>query len=341
VKLLVTGGAGYIGSVVTALLLESGHEVVVLDDLSTGDAEAVPPGATFVRGRVQDEAARILTPDAGFDGVLHFAAFISVGESVRQPERYWDNNVVGTLRLLSAMRAAGVPRLIFSSTGTVHGDLETLPIAEDAPVGPLNPYAASKLAVDYALDGESAAHGLGAVSLRYFNASGALLRPDGSAYGERHDPETHLIPIVLQVAAGVREKLPLYGDDYPTPDGTCVRDYIHVTDLATAHLLALEAVKPGEHRIYNLGNGNGYSNLEVVEAVRAVTGAAVPVEIAPRRPGDIVAQVASSEKARRELGWQPARADLRDIVSDAWSFYQRTATTDRRQPPTAPQPNRS
>jgi UDP-glucose 4-epimerase len=326
VKLLVTGGAGYIGSVVTALLLESGHEVVVLDDLSTGHAEAVAPGATFVRGRVQDRAAEILTPDAGFDGVLHFAAFISVGESVRQPERYWDNNVAGTLSLLSAMRAAGVPRLIFSSTGTVHGDLETLPIAEDAPVGPLNPYAASKLAVDYALDGESAAHGLGAVSLRYFNASGALLRPDGSAYGERHDPETHLIPIVLQVAAGVREKLPLYGDDYPTPDGTCVRDYIHVTDLATAHLLALEAVKPGEHRVYNLGNGNGYSNLEVVEAVRAVTGAGVPVEIAPRRPGDIVAQVASSEKARRELGWQPARADLRDIVSDAWEFYQRTVT---------------
>ena len=325
-KLLVTGGAGYIGSVVTALLLESGHEVVVLDDLSTGHAEAVAPGATFVRGRVQDRAAEILTPDAGFDGVLHFAAFISVGESVRQPERYWDNNVAGTLSLLSAMRAAGVPRLIFSSTGTVHGDLETLPIAEDAPVGPLNPYAASKLAVDYALDGESAAHGLGAVSLRYFNASGALLRPDGSAYGERHDPETHLIPIVLQVAAGVREKLPLYGDDYPTPDGTCVRDYIHVTDLATAHLLALEAVKPGEHRVYNLGNGNGYSNLEVVEAVRAVTGTGVPVEIAPRRPGDIVAQVASSEKARRELGWQPARADLRDIVSDAWEFYQRTVT---------------
>ena len=325
-KLLVTGGAGYIGSVVTALLLESGHEVVVLDDLSTGHAEAVVPGATFVRGRVQDRAAEILTPDAGFDGVLHFAAFISVGESVRQPERYWDNIVAGTLSLLSALRTAGVPRLIFSSTGTVHGDLETLPIAEDAPVGPLNPYAASKLAVDYALDGESAAHGLGAVSLRYFNASGALLRPDGSAYGERHDPETHLIPIVLQVAAGVREKLPLYGDDYPTPDGTCVRDYIHVTDLATAHLLALEAVKPGEHRIYNLGNGNGYSNLEVVEAVRAVTGAAVPVEIAPRRPGDIVAQVASSEKARRELGWEPARADLRDIVSDAWEFYQRTAT---------------
>ncbi|GAA1821316.1 UDP-glucose 4-epimerase GalE [Luedemannella flava] len=322
-KLLVTGGAGYIGSVVTALLLDSGHEVVVLDDLSTGHAEAVPPGATFVQGRVQDKAAELLTPDAGFDGVLHFAAFISVGESVKQPERYWDNNVAGTLTLLSAMRSAGVRRLIFSSTGTVHGDLETLPIAEDAPVGPLNPYAASKLAVDYALDGEAAAHGLGAVSLRYFNASGALLRSDGTAYGERHDPETHLIPIVLQVAAGKREKLPLYGDDYATPDGTCVRDYIHVADLASAHLLALESVKPGERRVYNLGNGNGYSNLQVVEAVRKVTGAPVPVEIAPRRPGDIVAQVASSQRARAELGWHPQRADLHDIVSDAWDFYRR------------------
>ncbi len=322
-KLLVTGGAGYIGSVVTALLLDSGHEVVVLDDLSTGYAEAVPPGATFVRGRVQDRAADLLTPEAGFDGVLHFAAFISVGESVRQPERYWDNNVVGTLSLLSAMRAAGVPRLIFSSTGTVHGDLEALPIAEDAPVGPLNPYAASKLAVDYALAGEATAHGLGAVSLRYFNASGALLRPDGTAYGERHDPETHLIPIVLQVAAGKRDSLPLYGDDYPTPDGTCVRDYIHVADLASAHLLALESVKPGEHRVYNLGNGNGYSNLQVVEAVREVTGAPVPVELAPRRPGDIAAQVASSQRARAELGWNPTRTDLREIVSDAWQFYRR------------------
>ena len=314
-KLLVTGGAGYIGSVVATQLLESGHEVVILDDLSTGHAEAVPDGATLVRGSVQDVGPKLLTPATGFDGVLHFAAFIAVGESVHAPEKYWANNVAGTLDLLGAMRAAGVPRLIFSSTGTVHGDTDELPITEAAPVGPLNPYAASKLAVDHMLAGEAAAHGLAAVSLRYFNAAGAY-----RGCGERHDPETHLIPIVLQVAAGKRDKLPLYGDDYPTPDGTCVRDYIHVADLGSAHLLALEAVQPGQHRIYNLGNGNGYSNLQVVETAREVTGHPIPVEMAPRRPGDIAAQVASAEKARTELGWVPVRPDLHEIIADAWSF---------------------
>ncbi len=314
-KLLVTGGAGYIGSTVATLLLEAGHQVVVLDDLSTGHAEAVPEGATLVRGSVQDVVPKLLTSAAGFDGVLHFAAFIAVGESVHAPEKYWANNVAGTLALLGAMRAAGVPRLIFSSTGTVHGDTKELPITESAPVGPLNPYAASKLAVDHMLAGEAAAHGLAAVSLRYFNAAGSY-----RGCGERHDPETHLIPIVLQVAAGKRDKLPLYGDDYPTPDGTCVRDYIHVADLGAAHLLALDAVQPGQHRIYNLGNGNGYSNVQVVEAARDVTGHPIPVEMAPRRPGDIAAQVASSEKARAELGWVPARPDLHEIIADAWSF---------------------
>jgi UDP-glucose 4-epimerase len=315
VKLLVTGGAGYIGSVVATQLLEAGHQVVVLDDLSTGHAEAVPSGATFMRGPVQRLAAEMLTPDAGFDGVLHFAAFIAVGESVQAPEKYWANNVTGTMDLLNAMRAAGVPRLIFSSTGTVHGDTIDLPITESASVAPLNPYAASKLAVDHMIAGEAAAHGLAAVSLRYFNAAGSY-----RGCGERHDPETHLIPIVLQVAAGKRDKLPLYGDDYPTPDGTCVRDYIHVADLGTAHLLALDAVQPGQHRIYNLGNGNGYSNLQVVEAAREVTSHAIPIEMAPRRPGDIAAQVASSAKAREELGWVPVRPDLREIIADAWSF---------------------
>ncbi|HEX6871087.1 MAG TPA: UDP-glucose 4-epimerase GalE, partial [Micromonosporaceae bacterium] len=314
-KLLVTGGAGYIGSTVATLLLEAGHQVVVLDDLSTGYADAVPAGATFVPGRVQDLAGEILTPGAGFDGVVHLAAFISVAESVRHPDRYWDNNVVATLRLLDAMRAAGVPRLIFSSTGTVHGDTEDLPVTERSPLQPLNPYAASKLAVDLMLAGEAAGHGLGAVSLRYFNAAGAY-----GACGERHDPETHLIPIVLQVARGEQEKLPLYGDDYPTPDGTCIRDYIHVADLGTAHLLALDAVRPGQHTIYNLGNGNGYSNKQVVDVVREVTGRPVPVEMAPRRPGDIVAQVASSAKAHAELGWQPTRPSLHEIVADAWAF---------------------
>jgi UDP-glucose 4-epimerase len=320
VKLLVTGGAGYIGSTVATLLLEAGHDVVILDDLSTGHAEAVPEGATLVRGSVQDVVPKLLTPATGFDGVLHFAAFIAVGESVHAPEKYWANNVAGTLVLLNAMRAAGVPRLIFSSTGTVHGDTRESPITESAPVGPLNPYAASKLAVDHMLAGEAAAHGLAAVSLRYFNAGGSY-----RGHGERHDPETHLIPIVLQVAAGKRDKLPLYGDDYPTPDGTCVRDYIHVADLGTAHLLALEAVQPGQHRIYNLGNGNGYSNLQVVETAREVTGHPIPVEMAPRRPGDIAAQVASSEKARAELGWVPARPDLHEIITDAWSFTRSVA----------------
>jgi len=315
VKLLVTGGAGYIGSTVATLLLEAGHEVVILDDLSTGHHEAVPPGATFVHGSVQDTAAKILMPSAGFDGVLHFAAFIAVAESVQAPEKYWANNVGGTMALLDAMRAAGVPRLIFSSTGTVHGNTQELPIPETAPTNPLNPYAASKLAVDYMLGGEAAAHGLATVSLRYFNAAGSY-----RGCGERHHPETHLIPIVLQVAAGLLEKLPLYGDDYPTPDGTCIRDYIHVADLGAAHLLALDAVQPGQHRIYNLGNGNGYSNKQVVEAVREVTGHLVPIEMAPRRPGDIVAQVASSEKARTELGWVPAKPSLHDIIADAWAF---------------------
>jgi UDP-glucose 4-epimerase len=321
--LLVTGGAGYIGSVVTAMLLDAGHEVVVLDDLSTGFAEAVPPAATFVRGRVHDLAADVLTPD--FDGVLHFAAFIAAGESVQRPEKYWENNTVGSLRLLDAMRANGVRRLVFSSTANVYGDPDAVPIPETAATRPPNPYAASKLAVDHALYGEAVAHGLAAVSLRYFNVAGAALQPGRPPLGERHEPETHLIPIALQVAAGVREKLQLFGDDYPTPDGTCVRDYIHVTDLAAAHLLALSTMDHGAHRVFNLGNGTGFSNRQVVDVVREVTGHPVPVEIAPRRAGDPAELVASAEKARRELGWRPARPDLHDIVADAWTF----ATTPR------------
>ncbi|GGM31913.1 UDP-glucose 4-epimerase GalE [Dactylosporangium sucinum] len=317
-RLLVTGGAGYIGSVVTALLLDAGHEVVVLDDLSTGHQDAVPQGATFVRGRVHDSIADVLTPD--FDGVLHFAAFIAAGESVQKPEKYWDNNAVGTLRLLDAMRAAGVRRLVFSSTANVYGDPDTVPIPETAAVRPPNPYATSKLAADHALTGEAVGHGLSAVSLRYFNVAGALRRADGSMIGERHDPETHLIPIALQVAAGRREKLQLFGDDYDTPDGTNVRDYIHVADLGTAHLLALGTMDGPGHRVYNLGNGNGFSNRQVVEVVRTVTGHPIPVEMAPRRPGDPAQLVASSEKARRELGWTPQHVDLATMVADAWAY---------------------
>jgi UDP-glucose 4-epimerase len=327
VKLLVTGGAGYIGGTVATLLVEQGHQVVVLDDLSSSTEDAVPVGVTFIRGRIHDRAADVITAQAGFDAVLHFAAFIAAGESVSKPEKYWENNVIGSLRLLDAVRAAAVPRLVFSSTANIYGDPLEVPISETAVAAPPNPYATSKLAVEYALTGEATAHGLAAVSLRYFNAAGALIRgadggATGVARGERHDPETHLIPNALLVAAGRQEKLALFGDDYDTPDGTCVRDYIHVADLATAHVLALTAVPAGEHRVYNLGNGTGFSNRDVVEAVREVTGAPIPVEMAPRRQGDPAVLVASAAKARAELHWTPTHPDLREIILDAWTFAQ-------------------
>jgi UDP-glucose 4-epimerase len=320
VKLLVTGGAGYIGSVVTRMLLDAGHEVVVLDDLRTGHRVAIAPDATWVDASVHD-AARVLTPEAGFDGVLHFAALIAAGESMVRPELYWQNNTVGSLALLDAVRAAGVPRLVFSSTAAVYGNPVELPIPETAITAPTNPYGATKLAVDMALTSEAVAHGLAAVSLRYFNVAGAYLRGE-HALGERHDPETHLIPIALEVAAGRREKLQLFGDDYPTADGTCVRDYIHVEDLARAHLLALTAAVPGQHRVYNLGNGAGFTNRQVVDVVREVTGHPLPVEVAPRREGDPAALVASAALAREELGWVPEKPTLHDMIGDAWTFYR-------------------
>ena len=319
-KLLVTGGAGFIGSVVTRMLLDAGHQVVVLDDLRTGHREALAPDATFVEAGIHD-AARVLTPEAGFDGVLHFAALIAAGESMVAPERYWHNNTVGSLALLDAVRAARVPRLVFSSTAAVYGNPVELPIVETAVKAPTNTYGATKLAVDMALTSEAIGHGLAAVSLRYFNVAGAYLDGD-TALGERHDPETHLIPIALEVAADRRDKLQLFGDDYPTIDGTCVRDYIHVADLARAHLLALDAAVPGQHRIYNLGNGNGFTNRQVVEVVREVTGHPVPVEMAPRREGDPAELVASAALARAELGWEPQKPTLHDMISDAWAFYR-------------------
>ena len=319
-RVLVTGGAGYIGSVVTHRLVEAGHDVVVLDDLSTGFADNIPDGARFHRLPIH-EVAQVLTPDAGFEAVLHFAAKIEVAESVARPDLYWDVNVAGSMAVLNAVRAANTPRMIFSSTGSMYDAAQgTGKYAEDAAVRPRNPYAATKLAGDLMLAGECEAFGLAAASLRYFNASGAAGR-----LGERHNPETHLIPIVLQVAGGQRDELMLYGDDYPTPDGTCVRDYIHVSDLATAHLLAVEAIKPGRHEIYNLGNGDGYSIRQVIDAVREVTGQPVPVKVAPRRAGDASATVAASDKARRDLGWQPAKPDLREIIADAWAFYRATS----------------
>ena len=314
-KLLVTGGAGYIGGVVTSQLLQAGHQVTVIDDLSTGHADVVPDGAEFHRIPVHD-VATVLTPDAGYDGVLHFAAKIAAGESVIKPELYWDTNVRGSLALLDAVRAAQVPRLVFSSTAAVYGTPDVPSMDETTPTRPTNPYGSSKLAVDLMITGEAGAHGLGAVSLRYFNAAGA-----SGSLGERHEPETHLIPIALDVAAGRREKLMLFGDDYDTPDGTCVRDYIHVEDLAHAHLLALDAARPGEHQIFNLGNGTGFSNKQVIDVVREVTGQPVPVEHAPRRDGDAVVVVASSAKAHAELGWRPAKPDLNAIIGDAWTFH--------------------
>ncbi|MGJ7419747.1 UDP-glucose 4-epimerase GalE [Streptomyces cinereoruber] len=311
-RYLVTGGAGYVGSVVAAHLLERGHRVTVLDDLSTGFAEAVPEGTEFVEGRVQDAAAWL---DGSYDAVLHFAASSQVGESVEKPEKYWENNVGGTTALLAAMRTAGVRRLVFSSTAATYGEPETVPIPETAPTAPTSPYGATKLAVDHMIGGECTAHGLAAVSLRYFNVAGAY-----GPYGERHEPESHLIPLVLQVALGRREAISVYGEDYPTPDGTCVRDYIHVADLAEAHLLALDAVTAGEHLVCNLGNGNGFSVREVIETVRKVTGHPVPEVVAPRRPGDPAVLVASAGTARERLGWTPSRPDLADVVADAWAF---------------------
>jgi UDP-glucose 4-epimerase len=318
-KFLVTGGAGYVGSVVATHLLEAGHRVTVLDDLSTGFREGVPAGAEFVEGRVQD-AARWL--DDSYAAVLHFAAYSQVGESVAKPEKYWDNNVGGSMALLAAMRSAGVRKLVFSSTAATYGEPVSTPITETDPTAPTSPYGATKLAVDHMISGECAAHGLAAVSLRYFNVAGAY-----KAAGERHDPESHLIPLVLQVALGKRESISVYGEDYPTKDGTCVRDYIHVGDLAEAHLAALEAAVAGEHLICNLGNGNGFSVREVIDTVRKVTGHPIPEAAAERRGGDPAVLVASANTAHGRLGWTPSRADLAGIVRDAWQFAQRKEST--------------
>lgn len=311
-RLLVTGGAGYIGSVCSARLVEAGHDVVVLDDLSTGHRDAVPSGCRFVEGTVEDAGAVLAE---GFDGVLHFAARSLVAESMAQPQRYWLGNVVASVRLLEAIREHGTPRLVFSSTAATYGEPASMPITEDAATRPTNPYGATKLAIDHAIGSYAVAHGIAAVSLRYFNVAGAYGR-----YGERHTVETHLIPLTLQVALGQREKIMVFGEDWPTPDGTCIRDYIHVVDLSDAHERALEHAVPGEHRIYNLGNGTGFSVRQVVDTCRQVTGHSIPAHNTARRPGDPAVLIASSDRAHRELGWKPERADLAAIVTDAWSF---------------------
>jgi len=312
-RVLVAGGAGYIGSVVTAALLADGHEVTVLDDLSTGHADAVPEGAALAQVSLHDSAP--VLADVRPEAVLHFAAKSLVAASQQQPEDYWHTNVGGSLALLEAMRAAGCRRIVFSSTAATYGEPDSVPIREDAPTRPTNTYGASKLAVDHMLTSYAVAHGFAAVSLRYFNVAGAAF-----GRGERHAVETHLIPLALQVAAGQRESLTVYGEDYPTPDGTCIRDYVHVGDLAAAHLLALPAPAEGEHRIYNLGNGTGFSVQEVVDATREVTGAPIPVVVGARRPGDPAQLVASSDRIRADLGWTPEHTDLAGIVRDAWEI---------------------
>jgi UDP-glucose 4-epimerase len=321
-KLLVTGGAGYIGSVVAAQLIEDGHEVVVLDDLSTGHADGVPRGARFVEGDLRTGAAAVLA--TGIDAVLHFAAKSLVAESVAQPGRYWRSNLGGTLALLEAMRAAGVGRIVFSSTAAVYGEPESVPIEETAPTRPINPYGASKLAVDTTLAEYARMHGFGAVSLRYFNVAGAYRQRGGGWLGERHDPEAHLIPNILSVALTGAGEVAMFGDDYPTPDGTCIRDYIHVADLARAHLLALSACAPGEHKIFNVGSGSGFSNREVLAACRDVTGRAIPSRMAGRRPGDPAALIASSDRIRAGLRWRATRS-LTDMVADSWAFAESRA----------------
>ncbi|GAA2738233.1 UDP-glucose 4-epimerase GalE [Actinocorallia aurantiaca] len=314
-KVLVTGGAGYIGSVVASQLLDADHDVVVLDDLSTGHADAVDGRAAFVKGTLREQARPVLA-SGGFDAVLHFAAKSLVGESVERPDVYWDGNLGETLALLDAMRATGVKKIVFSSTAAVYGEPETVPITEDAPARPGNPYGATKLAIDVALTEFARLNGFGAVSLRYFNVAGAH-----GALAERHAVETHLIPNVLR-AAVTDEPVSVFGSDYSTADGTCVRDYIHVTDLGRAHLLALAVCEPGAHMIYNLGNGAGYSVQEVIEVCRQVTGRPIAAMDAPRRPGDPDVLIASSEAIRADLGWEPVLG-LTTMVEDAWREFPR------------------
>lgn len=319
-RVLVTGGAGYIGSVVVEELLSAGAErVVVLDDLSKGHRAAVTAPATLEVGDVADSVlVTRLCREHGLDSIVHLAASSLVGESVQKPAVYYDKNVRRGLALLDAAVEAGVTRFVLSSTAAVYGEPTRTPIDEDVPTAPTNPYGDTKLALERALHWYEQAYGLRYASLRYFNAAGATERN-----GERHDPETHLIPIVLDVARGVRPEVPIFGTDYSTPDGTCLRDYIHVSDLAKAHVLALDALVERGSRIYNLGCGGGYSVRQVIETAREVTGLDIKTVEQPRRAGDPAVLVASSARIHRELGWSPARQDLRAIIGDAWAWLQR------------------
>lgn len=317
-KVLVTGGAGYIGSVVTEELMKDGHDVVVYDSLYKGHRDAVAPGAVFVQADLADDATlrKTLTTHR-VEAVIHMAADSLVGESCQNPAKYYRNNLVAGLTLLDAMRESDVSRIVFSSTAATYGEPEKQPIEETAANHPTNPYGESKLAFERALRWYGEAYGLRFASLRYFNAAGASER-----CGEHHDPETHIIPIALQVAAGKREFVEVYGDDYPTPDGTCVRDYIHVIDLARAHILGLNVLDEGS-RIYNLGcGGDGYSVNQVLQTARQVTGKNISARVGPRRPGDPAVLIASSDKIKRELGWKPEFQDLKLIIESAWRWMQ-------------------
>ncbi len=314
-KVLVTGGAGYIGSVTTERLLDAGHEVLVFDDLSRGHRSAVDPRAAFRLGDLRDAGAiGGAVRDFGPEAVMHFAAYALVGESMEYPERYFVNNVLGGLHLAEALRDAGVPRIIFSSTCATYGVPERVPMDESLPQRPANPYGESKLMLEQALRWYERIHGMKAVFLRYFNACGATAK-----FGEDHDPETHLIPNVLKVALGQRPQVSIFGGDYDTPDGTCVRDYIHIVDLAQAHILGLEHDVSGP---FNLGNGNGYSVKEVIDAAREVTGHPIRARLEPRRPGDPPRLVASAARAKEVLGWRPQQPGLRAILEDAWAWHR-------------------
>ena len=317
-NVLVTGGAGYIGGTVATILMQAGHQVTILDNLCHSKRSDLPAGAAFVEADIADRPRiESLLRELRPDGVLHFAALIEAGESMQKPELYFRNNTASTLSLLEAMLATGVNKLVFSSTAAVYGEPTSTPIEETAALAPTNAYGESKLLVEHMLRWFHRIHGFRYASLRYFNVAGAI-----PGRGEAHEPETHIIPLVLDVALGRRDKIFIFGDDYLTPDGTCIPDYIHVADLADAHILALNALANRDRMIYNLGNGNGFSVKQVIEAARRVTGHPIPVEIKSRRDGDPARLVASSEQAKANLGWQPKHPDLDDILASAWAWHQ-------------------